>query len=122
MKNIKGSESMNVLEYFRELEVKEYGKDRKYKRIEVGKFGGVGAHFLRLFFQGFFLADEVQVVNVGLLGQVFTEDARLGRCHVLAQYEGDGEVFLDVCGEISGYEHRKDHHSQQNEHHSGAYA
>lgn len=28
---------MNVLEYFRELEVKEYGKDRKYKRIEVGK-------------------------------------------------------------------------------------
>lgn len=37
MKNIKGSESMNVLEYFRELEVKEYGKDRKYKRIEVGK-------------------------------------------------------------------------------------
>lgn len=37
MKKIKGSESMNVLEYFRELEVKEYGKDRKYKRIEVGK-------------------------------------------------------------------------------------
>ena len=37
MKNIKGSETMNVLEYFRELEVKEYGKDRKYKRIEVGK-------------------------------------------------------------------------------------
>ena len=28
---------MNVLEYFRELEVKEYGKERKYKRIEVGK-------------------------------------------------------------------------------------
>lgn len=28
---------MNVLDYFRELEVKEYGKDRKYKRIEVGK-------------------------------------------------------------------------------------
>lgn len=28
---------MSVLEYFRELEVKEYGKERKYKRIEVGK-------------------------------------------------------------------------------------
>lgn len=28
---------MNVLGYFRELEVKEVGKERKYKRIEIGK-------------------------------------------------------------------------------------
>ena len=37
MKSYESSDIMSVLDYFRELEVKEYGKERKYKRIEVGK-------------------------------------------------------------------------------------